>query len=124
MEKAATEFGTYIKSKREEQGKTLRGLAAEISISPAYLSDIENGYRRAPEKFLDRFVEALHIDTIEEKHKFYDMAGVSQNGQHKDINHYIDKRPNARIAMRTAIDKGLTDEDWRKLVELIKRGEI
>ena len=41
-------FGRYIKQKREKQGITLRGLATELRMTPAYLSDIENGNRHAP----------------------------------------------------------------------------
>lgn len=118
------EFGTYVKERREMLGKTIRSLALEVGISPAYLSDIENGNRPAPEKFLDKFAKALQIKDADELHAFYDMAGVSQGGQHADINSYMDDKPHVRIAMRTAIDRDLTDADWQKLIELIKRKEI
>lgn len=123
MKKSDLSFGEYVKQRREELGKTLRSFAAEVEISPAYLSDIENGNRRAPEKFLDRFAKALQITETKELHSFYDMAGVSQKGQHQDINNYIDDKPYARIAMRTAIDEGLTNEDWQRLAEMIKQGK-
>ena len=35
-------FGEYVKQRREQLGKTMRGFAAEVEISPAYLCDIEN----------------------------------------------------------------------------------
>lgn len=117
-------FGTYVKERREKLGKTLRSFASEVGISPAYLSDIENGNRRAPEKFLEKFAQALQIVDPDELHAFYDMAGVSQGGQHADINSYMDDKPHARIAMRTAIDQDLSDADWQKLIELIKKGKI
>lgn len=114
-------FGVYVRKQRELLGKTLRGFAAEIGISPAYLSDIENGNRRAPEKFLDCFAAALELRAADELHHFYDLAGVSMNGQHTDINVYMDRVPTARVALREAKDANFTDEDWRKLIELIKR---
>lgn len=120
MENSSLLFGKYVKQRREEIGKTLRGFAAEVKISPAYLSDIENGRRNAPEKFLKNFSEALNITGTEELHKFYDLAGVSQNGQHSDINEYIDSVPKARVALRTAQDNNYNDEDWQKLIEIIK----
>ena len=61
MNNSSLPFGEYVKQRREQLGKTMRGLAAEIEISPAYLCDIENGNRKAPERFLDRFVKALKI---------------------------------------------------------------
>lgn len=114
-------FGEFVKQRRERLGKTQKGFAMEIEISPAYLSDIENGNRRAPEKYLKRFAKALEITTPEDLNEFYDMAGISQRGQHSDINTYIDDKPSARRAFRTAMDEGWTDDDWRELIEFIKR---
>lgn len=124
MKAEKIEFGTYVKERREKLGKTLRSFASEVGISPAYLSDIENGNRRAPEKFLEKIAQALQIIAPDELHAFYDMAGVSQGGQHADINSYMDDKPHARIAMRTAIDQDLSDADWQRLIELIKQGKI
>ena len=121
MGKENLPFGDFVKKRRDELGKSQKGFATEVGISPAYLSDIENGNRRAPEKFLDKFAEALAITDPEELHSFYDLAGVSQKGQHSDINTYIDDKPSARLAFRTAMDEGWTDDDWRKLIEEIKR---
>ena len=114
-------FGEFVKQRRESLGKTQTGFAAEVEISPAYLSDIENGNRRAPEKFLERFAKALNITSQDELNAFYDMAGISQRGQHSDINTYIDDKPSARLALRTAMDTDWTDDDWRELIEIIKK---
>lgn len=114
-------FGEFVKQRRESLGKTQKGFAAEVEISPAYLSDIENGNRRAPEKFLERFAKALNITSQDELNAFYDMAGISQRGQHSDINTYIDDKPSARLALRTAMDTDWTDDDWRELIEIIKK---
>ena len=114
-------FGEFVKQRRESLGKTQKGFAAEVEISPAYLSDIENGNRRAPEKFLERFAKALNISSQDELNAFYDMAGISQRGQHSDINTYIDDKPSARLALRTAMDTDWTDDDWRELIEIIKK---
>ena len=114
-------FGEFVKQRRESLGKTQKGFATEVEISPAYLSDIENGNRRAPEKFLARFAQALEITTQDALNEFYDMAGVSQRGQHSDINTYIDDKPSARLALRTAMENDWTDEDWRELIARIKK---
>lgn len=114
-------FGEFVKQRRESLGKTQKGFAAEVEISPAYLSDIENGNRRAPEKYLARFAKALNITSQEDLNDFYDMAGISQKGQHSDINTYIDDKPSARLALRTAMDTDWTDDDWRELIEIIKK---
>ena len=43
-------FGEFIKEKRSAIGKTLRGLAADLDIAPAFMSDIEKGHRYPPSK--------------------------------------------------------------------------
>lgn len=121
MGKDGLPFGEYVKKRREKIGKTMRSFAAQVEISPAYLCDIENGNRKPPEKFLEKFAQALEITQTDELNIFYDLAGVSKNGQHSDINSYIDSLPSARMALRTAKDNNFTDEDWLKLIEIIKK---
>ena len=113
-------FGEFVKQRREGLGKTIRAFAAEVKMSPAYLCDIENGNRKAPERYLENFANALGITKTEELNSFYDLAGVSKNGQHSDINGYIETLPSARMALRTAKDYNFTDEDWLELIKYIK----
>ena len=120
MEKNHLSFGEYVKQRRESLNLTLKDFAAKVKISPAYLCDIEKGNRRPPEKYLQEFAKALEITSPEELNRFYDCAGISKNGQHSDINNYIDRLPSARVALRTARDRQYTDEDWQRLVEIIK----
>lgn len=114
-------FGEFVRKRREHLGKTMRAFAAEVEISPAYLCDIENGNRKAPERFLEKMANALGIIEADELNSFYDLAGVSKNGQHSDINTYIDALPSARMALRTAKDNNFTDEDWLELIKIIKQ---
>lgn len=120
MDKIYLPFGEFVKQRREALGKTIRSFAAEVKMSPAYLCDIENGNRRAPERYLENFANALGITSAEELNSFYDLAGVSKNGQHSDINGYIETLPSARMALRTAKDHNFTDEDWLELIKYIK----
>lgn len=121
MENDSLSFGEYVKQRREQLGKTMRSFASEIGISPAYLCDIENGNRKPPERFLEKIAVSLEIFDSEEQNNFYDLAGISKNGQHSDINTYMDDLPSARMAMRTARDRNFTDEDWLEIVRIIKQ---
>ena len=67
------------------------------------------------------FRSALEITDTDELNTFYDLAGISQNGQHSDINEYIESLPSARMALRTAKDNNFTDEDWMELIKFIKQ---
>lgn len=121
MEKKILPFGEYVKQRRESLKMTMRDFAEKVKISPAYLCDIEKGNRKPPEKYLEKFAEVLQITDADKLNAFYDSAGISKNGQHSDINTYIDGLPSARMALRTAKDKHYTDEDWLKLVDIIKQ---
>lgn len=121
MEKNHLPFGEYVKQKRETLKMTMRDFAEKIQISPAYLCDIEKGNRKPPVKYLQKIAEVLQIIDSDELNSFYDSAGVSKDGQHSDINNYIDGLPSARMALRTAKDNHYTDEDWLRLVEIIKQ---
>jgi transcriptional regulator with XRE-family HTH domain len=43
-----TPFGARVRSLRAQRGVTLKELAAELQVSPAYLSALEHGKRGAP----------------------------------------------------------------------------
>lgn len=121
MKKNYLPFGEYVRKRRESLKMTIRDFAEKVNISPAYLCDIEKGNRRPPEKYLEKFADILQIDDAEELNAFYDSAGMSKNGQHSDINNYIEGLPSARMALRTAKDNHYTDDDWMKLVEIIRQ---
>ncbi len=111
-------FGEYIKERREELGKSIRGLSLELDMTPAYLSDIEKGNRYAPENYLDKMIQVLHI-TDEESYYFYDLAGKSRNNIHSDLIEYIGKTDIARVALRKARDLNISDEQWQNFIDEI-----
>jgi transcriptional regulator with XRE-family HTH domain len=53
-------FGVFLKELRNNNNFSLRAFAAKISMTPSYLSDIEQGKRNAPTKdYLDRMIKEL-----------------------------------------------------------------
>jgi len=109
-------FGEYVKERREALGKSIRGLAAELDMTPAYLSDIEKGNRYAPEKYLAQMVEALKI-AGEDEYYFYDLAGKSRNDNFPDLAPYIGEKPIARVALRKARDLRISDSQWQEFID-------
>lgn len=109
-------FGQYIKDRREKLNKSIRGLAAELEMTPAYLSDIEKGNRYAPEKFLDIIIDKLKVPD-DEKNKFYDLVGKSRNNNYPDLNEYIGSSNLARVALRKARDIELPKEKWQHIID-------
>jgi len=109
-------FGEYVKARREALGKSIRGLAAELDMTPAYLSDIEKGNRYAPEKYLAKMVEVLHI-AGETVNCFYDLAGKSRHDHFPDLTPYIGEKQIARIALRKARDLDIPDSKWQEFID-------
>lgn len=111
-------FGEYVKERRVALGKSIRGLASELDMTPAYLSDIEKGNRYAPEKYLEKIAELLCI-TGEDAYYFYDLAGKSRNNIYPDLVEYIDKTEIARAALRKARDLDISDTQWQNFIDEI-----
>jgi transcriptional regulator with XRE-family HTH domain len=111
-------FGEYIKARREVLGKSIRGLAQELGMTPVYLSDIEKGNRYAPEKYLGRMIEVLKISR-DDINCFYELAGKSRNDNFPDLTDYIGKMDIVRIALRTARDLNISNSQWQDFIDEI-----
>lgn len=109
-------FGKFIREKREALGETVRGFAAKLEITPAYLVDIEKGNRYAPKKYFDKIIKELKLSE-DEKDKFYDMAAVTRGYTYEDINPYLGQQPIARVALRRARDLNIPEEEWYSFIE-------
>ncbi len=116
------EFGLFIEKKRKALNKTLRGLASELEIAPAYMSDIEKGHRYPPDKDkLAKLAEILKL-TENEKNKMYDLAaGEKENAVSPDLPEYIMSTEKARVALRMARDNGMENATWQKVIDLLKK---
>lgn len=110
-------FGEYIKQKRQEKSKTLRGLADEIGIAPSYMSDIEKGKRNAPtQEYLEKLITVLELNE-EERNELFDLAATSKDTIAQDLTEYVSENPNVRVALRKAMDLKLGDDEWIKIIE-------
>lgn len=112
-----TTFGEYVRILREALGKSIRGLASELDMTPAYLSDIEKGNRYAPEKYLEKFVELLNITDRKARDTFYDLAGKSRNNHYPDLTDYIGNTDIARVALRKARDYEISESQWQDFID-------
>jgi transcriptional regulator with XRE-family HTH domain len=110
-------FGSYIRTKREALGKSLRGVAAEIEMAPAYLSDIEKGNRWPPVKYLENLARVLGITGEKELSDFYDMVGEIREGSYPDLTEYIGKTDIARVALRKARDHNISNDKWQQFID-------
>lgn len=110
-------FGNFIRARRESLGKSLRSVAGEIDMAPAYLSDIEKGNRWPPVKYLEKLAEVLGITHEEQLSLFYDLAGEIREGSYPDLTEYIGKTDIARVALRKARDHNISPEKWQQFID-------
>ena len=117
-------FGKFIEQKRKAMGMTLRGLAAEWGITPAFMSDIEKGHRYPPNR--DKLYERARILKLnaEDKDTMFDLAaGERENGISPDLPEYIMGNDKARAALRMARDNNASEKTWQKVIELLEAEE-
>ena len=79
-------FGKFIEQKRKARGLTLRGMAAELNIAPAFMSDIEKGHRYPPNR--EKLYEMARILRLSEEDTdtMFDLAaGERDNAVSPDL---------------------------------------
>lgn len=88
-------FGEYMRSVRKAQRIPLRVLAKKVNKTPTYISDIENGNNRPPDKaLLDAILSALNVSSVPQiREKLYDLAAVGRNDVPADIKEYMFQNP-------------------------------
>ena len=111
--KETTNFGEYLKHKREEKQISLRELARRLELSAPFLSDVENN-RRAPltEERLADLANVLNLNE-KEKAEMYDIVGKQKGLLAPDLNPYVTERPYVNAALRTARNLEANEEDWQ-----------
>jgi len=118
------EFGKYIEEKRKAKGMTLRGLAAELDIAPAYMSDIEKGHRYPPDmEKLEALVRILALSKNDSDYMYDLAAREKENTVSPDLPEYIMSTEKARVALRIARDNGATEADWQKIIDMLEGKE-
>ena len=62
----SVEFGQYLRSVRQSKKISIRQLAKAVSKTPTYISDIEKGNNKPPEReLLDRIIAALQLEEFQ-----------------------------------------------------------
>ena len=89
-------FGNYLRTVRQAKGISIRQLAKEVHKTPTYLSDIENGHNKPPEKeLLVIIIQKLNLDDFPNvKTALFDLAAKDRNDIPADIKeHMLNNKP-------------------------------
>src|SRR5579859_5509379 len=105
-------LGDRIRKRRVELTLGLRALAADLGVSPSYVSDIENDRRVPSEDVLKAIGARLLLD--------YDelMALAGRFGE--DADRYMRRTPAAGALFRRLSERGFSDERVRKILRQIE----
>lgn len=111
----ARSFGETIREMRAAQEMGLRAAAERLGISPAYLSRIERDKERPPKPDLvKRMAAMLGGDP--------DMLFRLAESTDPDLADYIHQIPDVPEFLRVARAMELTSDDFKVLIEQVKRG--
>lgn len=124
------EFGKFLKEKRIERNISVREMAKFLGISISYISELETGNKLPPnsskEKYgdlIEKIISYLNLSDNEAKrlHDLADSELGSKGYLSNDIADYINKVPEAMVALRKAKDANLSDKQWSDIINNINK---
>ncbi len=119
-------FGKSIRIIRERKKFTIRKVASEVRKTPTYISDIERGNNKPPEKeLMEKIFEALELQHMDTRCYLYDQAAIERGKVSWDIAEYIMGNSNLRKAIRmvqrkNSVEPGSGDEFWAECLSKIQ----
>jgi len=106
-------FGPTIRLLRQAKGISLRELARQLGVSPAFLSQIEAGRQhKIPKQRIVQVADMLGVSAG------YLMGTARQI--HPDVLEFLKETPEAAEFMITAMQSGMAAEDFSDLREALK----
>lgn len=116
-----TEFGQYLRSVRQAKKISIRQLAKAVNKTPTYISDIEKGNNKPPEReLLDKIISVLQLDDFQKvRNKLYDLAAKERNDVPADIKEYLMENETILKIIRTAKESPNEKQIWAKVSQII-----
>ena len=115
------EFGQYLRSVRQAKKISIRQLAKAVSKTPTYISDIEKGNNKPPEReLLDRIIATLHLEEFPDiRNRLYDLAARERKDVPADIKEYLMENESILRIIRTAKESPNEKQIWAKVSQII-----
>ena len=115
------EFGQYLRSVRQAKKISIRQLAKAVSKTPTYISDIEKGNNKPPEReLLDRIIAELHLEEFPDiRNRLYDLAAKERKDVPADIKEYLMENESILKIIRTAKESPNEMQIWAKVSQII-----
>ena len=115
------EFGQYLRSVRQAKKISIRQLAKAVSKTPTYISDIEKGNNKPPEReLLDRIIAALQLEEFPDiRNRLYDLAAKERKDVPADIKEYLMENESILKIIRMAKESPNEKQIWAKVSQTI-----
>lgn len=115
------EFGQYLRSVRQAKKISIRQLAKAVSKTPTYISDIEKGNNKPPEReLLDKIIAELHLEEFPDiRNNLYDLAAKERKDVPADIKEYLMENESILKIIRTAKESPNEKQIWAKVSQII-----
>ena len=116
-----TEFGQYLRSVRQAKKISIRQLAKAVGKTPTYISDIEKGNNKPPEReLLDSIIAELHLEEFPDiRNRLYDLAAKERKDVPADIKEYLMENESILKIIRTAKESPNEKQIWAKVSQII-----
>lgn len=117
----SVEFGQYLRSVRQAKKISIRQLAKAVSKTPTYISDIEKGNNKPPEReLLDRIIAALQLEEFPDiRNRLYDLAAKERKDVPADIKEYLMENESILKIIRMAKESPNEKQIWAKVSQII-----
>ncbi len=121
FEKENYTFGQAMRSIREKHGLTIRQIAREVEKTATYISDIERGNNKPPEKkLMQQLLTALGVNETALCNYLYDLAAIERGGVSEDIADYIMKHGDLRLLIRMTKQQKDGELFWAECIKKMK----
>ena len=115
------DFGHSLRIVRINQGLTIRKVAETVDVTATYISDIERGNNKPPNKqLMEKIFDALDLQDVKIKYHLYDLAAEKRGGVPEDIVEYIKKNNSLRMVIRTIQHQNGEDGFWAEYLNKIQ----
>jgi transcriptional regulator with XRE-family HTH domain len=107
-------LGEEIRRLRLEAGYTLRGLATDVGVSAAHMSDIEHNRRRPSEKLLRKIA-----DKLRKTGATYDSLERLLSGIDGKTREWAASTPGARTLLRRLLEADVDPQEIHRALEKV-----
>lgn len=115
------EFGKYIRFLRTNRNLSLTQLAEQLSITPYYISYLENGKKSNPSrKLMAKMFKVLRMDKKDIEH-FLDLHAKANNCVSYDVVDFIMTNGDILELIRAARDRPEAVPNWNDFLEKINK---